>query len=142
MYIGVVKTDKRSTSMRARKMLVFVTRASSDPAVTRQDTYIHIYTSRKHIMYHHRAGIRTSVWCVLHVIIFGIVGENVGGGFCLRTGRFLARTIAYCADARKFGFDAGRRSISDAGHVADDLARLILYGRDKISRRVSSLLTC
>lgn len=127
--------------MRGRKMLVFVARASSDPAVTRQDTYIHI--RRGGILCTiHRAGIRTSVSCVLHVIIFGIVGENVGGGFGSRTGRFLPRTIAYCAVASKFGSDAGRRSISDAGHVADDLARLILLGRDKISRGVPSLLTC
>lgn len=140
MHIGVVQTHKQSANMRARKMLVFVARASSDPAVTRQDTYIH--TRRGGILCTITALVSAPVSGALHVIIFGIVGENVGGSFGLRTGRLLARTIAYCADARKFGFDAGRRSISDAGHVADDLARLILYGRDKISRGVSSLLTC
>lgn len=63
----------------------------------------------------------------------------------LNGSRFLSRcsprTIAYCANARKSGFDVGRRRRSISTDAAGDLARLIFYGRDKISRRVRAAPT-
>lgn len=139
VYIDVVQTDKTfGASMRARKRCSFPSRGAWKQWPGGYKTkYVHACIRRGGILPPSPRWY-LQIWRVLHVIIFGIVGENALAGAPLSRER-VAFSFVQSPIVRKFGFDAGRRV--DLGRrtrraVVDHLARWILYGREKISRRV------
>lgn len=119
---GVVQTDKRSASIRARKMLVFVVVVE---AVT--DGYKTRYIGgilRAAVAYLPAA----RVWCVLHVIIFGIVGERWQA-----SAERVASSLPRCSPLHnRLLYERAqiwlrrRASIDFAGRCWRDLVRLVL----------------
>lgn len=112
MYIAVVQTDKRSTSIRVREDARF---RRGVQAVTGGCKARHIGSILRTVWYGSVCP-PSCAWCVLHVIIFGIVGENAGRP---RLNGSLPRcspcTIAYCAKRAQIWLRRGASSTVNFG---------------------------